>query len=208
MPAGEIAPVPEQAAVAAPAPTVEKTAGEVTVETVEPLPPQPEAKTPTTETAQAKNTHDTQVVIFTLSSESYAVDIIRVESIIKMQPITVVPHAPPFIEGVTNLRGQILSVVDLRTRFGLSRTEATKDTRIMVVKSDDLTVGMVVDAVTEVLRIPVEAIEPPSPLVTTVDSAFITGIAKVDERLVILLDLSKVLVMQEDTPLEALSSVA
>lgn len=151
---------------------------------------------------------ENQLVIFELASEHYGLNIAAVESIIKMQTITTVPHAPHFVEGVTNLRGQVLPVVDLRRRFGLSQKDESKDTRIIVVEINGSTVGMIVDAVTEVLRVADESIEPPSPLVTTVDSAFITGVAKLDERLVILLDLAKVFNSQEQTELEALPVAA
>ncbi len=144
-----------------------------------------------------------QLVIFELADEQYGLDIASVESIIKIQGITAVPQAPAFVEGVTNLRGVVLPVIDLRKRFGLPSTEKNKETRIVVVEMGDTTVGMVVDAVTEVLRVPSESIEPPSPLVTTVDSTFITGIAKVEERLIILLDLGKVLSVREQSQLQA-----
>jgi purine-binding chemotaxis protein CheW len=112
---------------------------------------------------------------------------------------------------VTNLRGNVLPVIDLRKRFGLSVQELTKETRIVVAEMDATLVGMVVDAVTEVLRVPAVNVEPPSPIVTTVDSTFITGIAKVngagpelDEgRLIILLDLSVVLSPEEKADLQA-----
>jgi purine-binding chemotaxis protein CheW len=120
-----------------------------------------------------------------------------------MQTITVVPHAPRFVEGVTNLRGSVLPVVDLRKRFGLAQDAVDKDGRIVVVSLSGAKVGMIVDAVSEVLRISDGAIEPPPPMVTTVDSAFITGIAKVNERLIILLDLGKVLSLQEQAGLVA-----
>jgi purine-binding chemotaxis protein CheW len=149
-----------------------------------------------------------QLVIFELADEQYGLDIAGVESIIKLQNITSVPQAPKFVEGVTNLRGVVLPVIDLRKRFGLENTDKTKDTRIVVVEMGDTTVGMVVDAVTEVLRVSSEAIEPPSPLVTTVDSSFITGIAKVENRLIILLDLGKVLSMHEKSQLQAVADIA
>ena len=147
---------------------------------------------------------ESQLVVFDLANEHYGLDIGTVESIIKMQPITAVPRAPSFVEGVTNLRGTVLPVIDLRRRFGLPIQEDTKDTRIVVVEMNDSTVGMVVDGVSEVLRVDEEAIEPPSPIVTTVDSAFITGIAKLDERLVILLDMGKVLNGEEQADLQVL----
>lgn len=135
-----------------------------------------------------------QLVIFTLAGEFFGLPIDRVESIIKPQAITVVPHAHPYVVGVTNLRGTVLPVIDLRRRFQLPLGEQSEDQRIMVVLFNEEKIGLQVDSVTQVLRVPLSAIEPPPPLVTAfVHSAFVTGIAKVDERLVILLDLEKVL---------------
>jgi purine-binding chemotaxis protein CheW len=155
---------------------------------------------------------ENQLVVFNLANEDYGVDIAAVDGIVEMQPITAVPHAPAFVEGVTNLRGEVLPVIDLRRRFGLPLGETTKDTRIVNVEVDDTRVGMVVDAVTEVLSVAEEAVEPPSPIVTTVESAFITGIAKVNGqgpeqtsgRLIILLDLTKVLSTEEQATLQTL----
>jgi purine-binding chemotaxis protein CheW len=146
-----------------------------------------------------------QMVVFRLSNEHYGVDIASVDSIIRMQAVTAMPCAPDFCEGVTNLRGTVLPVIDLRKRFGLPSTEATKETRIVVTETNDTMVGMMVDAVIEVQSIPESDIEPPSPLVTTVDSAFITGIAKAqDERLTILLDLDRVLSREEQAELQGI----
>jgi purine-binding chemotaxis protein CheW len=148
-----------------------------------------------------------QLVIFNLAAlrrEFYGVDIAAVEGIIKMQTITGVPHAPRFVEGVTNLRGKVLPVIDLRRRFGLAPAEATKDSRIVTVDVAGQKVGMVVDGVSEVMRVSDEAIEPPSPIVTTVDSAFITGIAKVADRLILMLDLGQVLTLDEQAQLQTL----
>ncbi len=151
---------------------------------------------------------ENQLVVFDLAHEHYGVDISAVEGIIKMQAITAVPRAPAFVEGVTNLRGKVLPVIDLRRRFGLPGEETTKDTRIVVVEMNGATVGIVVDGVSEVLRVSPEAIEPPSPIVTTVDSAFIKGIAKIAQRLVILLDLGKILSTDERAGLQALPTAA
>jgi len=145
-----------------------------------------------------------QLVVFELANEHYGVDIAAVEGIIKMQSITRMPQSPEFVEGVTNLRGSVLPVIDLRKRFGHASREASKDTRIVVVDMDGTKVGIIVDAVSEVLRVPEETIEPTPPMVTTVDTSFIKGIAKLSERLVILLDLPKVLTMQERVDLQAL----
>ncbi|MCP4536575.1 MAG: chemotaxis protein CheW [Chloroflexi bacterium] len=169
---------------------------------------------------------ENQLVVFNLGNENYGVDIAAVDGIVKMQSITSVPHAPSFVEGITNLRGKVLPVIDLRKRFGLPPGEVTKDTRIVnveMVHGDDqpsVKVGMVVDAVSEVLRVSSEDIEPPSSIVMTgnggaaspagISNAFITGIAKVNNgpgssgRLVILLDLGKVLSADEQIELQTL----
>jgi purine-binding chemotaxis protein CheW len=144
---------------------------------------------------------ENQLVVFNLANEHYGVDIAAVDGIVEMRPITAVPRAPSFVEGITNLRGEVLPVIDLRKRFGLPAGETTKETRIVNVEMDGTKVGMVVDAVTEVLRVAEDDVEPPSPIVSTVDSAFITGIAKVDKRLIILLDLAKVLSTDEQAEL-------
>lgn len=145
-----------------------------------------------------------QLVVFELAGEHYGVDIAAVESIIKMQTITAVPHAPAFVEGVINLRGKVLPVVDLRERFGLPSQEIGSDSRIIVVNLTSMEIGMIVDAVSEVLTVSDSAIEPPPPLVITIDSSFITGIAKMADRLIILLDLSRVLSLNERVELQSL----
>ncbi|GAP09722.1 CheW protein [Bellilinea caldifistulae] len=138
-----------------------------------------------------------QLVVFELENEKYGVDIASVEGIIKMQEITRLPHAPEFIEGITNLRGTIVPVVDLRTRFGLPRKEPTRDTRIVIANMDSSKVGIIVDAVTQVIRVPEDKIEPPPQMSVTINSAFIKNIAKLESELVILLDLGKVLSTEE-----------
>lgn len=138
-----------------------------------------------------------QLVVFELENEKYGVDIASVEGIIKMQEITRLPHAPEFIEGITNLRGTIVPVVDLRTRFGLPPKEPTRDTRIVIANMDSSKVGIIVDAVTQVIRVPEDKIEPPPQMSVTINSAFIKNIAKLESELVILLDLGKVLSIEE-----------
>jgi purine-binding chemotaxis protein CheW len=148
-----------------------------------------------------------QMVIFELAEEYYGVDISAVEGIIKLQPITTMPHAPAFVEGVTNLRGSVLPVIDLRKRFNLAGTANPKECRIVVADMRGTKIGMIVDAVLEVQRIPEEAIEPPPPMVATVDSAFIKGIAKMGDRLIILLDISKVLSAEEKHDLQRMPTL-
>ncbi len=138
-------------------------------------------------------TGERQLVVFDLNEEAYGVDISQVREIIRMQEITRVPRAPEFIEGVINLRGKVIPVVDLRARFSMPGTERTDEHRIVVVDVDGQDIGMVVDAVTEVSRIPSDSIEPPSSVITTDDSEYLTGIVKTDDKLIILLDIAKVI---------------
>ncbi len=136
---------------------------------------------------------DEQVVIFNLADEAFGIDIARVQEIIRWQRVTAVPKAAEFVEGIINLRGRIVPVVDLRRCFGIGSKTPDKETRIVVVEIRDATVGLIVDAVSEVLQVAGSAIEPPSRVVTTADSAFLRGIARLEDRLITLLDLEKVL---------------
>ena len=138
-----------------------------------------------------------QIVVLDLGGEAYGVEIGRVDEIIRMQAITRIPNGPSFIEGVTNLRGRVIPVLDLRKRFGLPASDPTRRSRIVVGGQGDHTVGLVVDGVSEVLQLSSEAVEPPSTLVTSADSAFLRGVAKLDERLILLLDLSRILSQSE-----------
>ena len=147
-----------------------------------------------------------QLVVFELANEFYGINIAVVESIIKMQAITQLPQTPAFVKGVTNLRGSVLPVIDLRTRFALEAREDTKQTRIIIVTMGSVKVGVVVDAVSEVLRVSDESIEPLPPMVNSVNSAFLKGIARLENRLIILLELGKVLDIGEQQALEVLSA--
>jgi purine-binding chemotaxis protein CheW len=146
-----------------------------------------------------------QLVVFELNKENYGLDISTVEGIIKMQTITKMPRAPEYVEGVTNLRGVVVPVISLRRRFGMAALENNRDTRIVVVFLNHTKVGMVVDGVSEVLRVQEEDIEPTPPMVSTVDTSFIRGIAKMDDRLITLLDLNKVLSLSDSISIEKLS---
>ncbi|MCL5958630.1 MAG: chemotaxis protein CheW [Chloroflexi bacterium] len=152
-------------------------------------------------TVQTADTEE-QLVVFDLGDEVYGVDISRVQEIIRMQTITQVPGAPHFVEGVINLRGKIIPVIDLHRRFGLPSAVADKASRIVVVETQGHVLGMIVDAVSEVLRIPVDCVEPPSPIVAGIDSDYIRAIAKLEGRLIILLQLDKVLTGEQKMALQ------
>jgi purine-binding chemotaxis protein CheW len=144
-------------------------------------------------TEMERAAHEEQLVAFCLANEIYGVDISLIHEIIRLRDITEIPRTSPDIEGVINLRGKIVPILDLRKRLGLPAVERTGATRIIVVEIADCTVGVVVDAVTGVLRMPDANIEPPSELVSDLDADYIRGVGKADEKLVILLDMPKVL---------------
>lgn len=158
---------------------------------------------------EKKTVIEEQLVVFQLSGETYGIEIANVHEIIRMQDITDIPRTPDFVEGVINLRGRIIPVIDLRKRFGLEVSEYTQASRIIVVEVEGVTVGMIVDSVSEVLRLPTNNIEPP-PAMVSVDAAYLRGVGKLDEQLIILLDLNKVLEKDEKEQLkdESLQEVA
>lgn len=164
--------------------------------TIEPAsPPQEPVSMPelVTDEKEKAGGEEFQIVVFMLNGQYYGTNISVVESIIKMQAITEVPHAHYYVQGLTNLRGTVLPVIDLRRRFGLSTVENTKDSRIIVLMLHHDKVGIIVDSVSEVLTISESDVEPPPPMVTSIDSTFLTGIAKTENQLIMLLDLEKVL---------------
>jgi purine-binding chemotaxis protein CheW len=140
-----------------------------------------------------------QLVIFELGTEHFGIDIESVEGINKILDITKVPQAPACVEGVANLRGQIIPVVDLHRRFGMANSEKTNQSRIVVANVGSTKIGMIVSAVSEVLTIDDSCIENPPSMVCNINSSYIIGIANIDDRLIILLDLAKVLTIEEQT---------
>ncbi len=134
-----------------------------------------------------------QLVTFSTGDEEFGVDILRVQEIIRTMAITKVPKAPEFVEGVINLRGKVIPIIDLRRRFGLQPKAHDKHTRIIVIEINTMIVGFVVDSVSEVLRIPASTVEPPPPVVAGLESEYISGVGKLEDRLLILLDLDRLL---------------
>lgn len=147
-----------------------------------------------------------QLVRFNIGEEVFGVDILKVQEINRMAEITRVPNAPDYVEGVINLRGKVIPIIDLRARLGMEQKEFDKETRIIVVELEDKVIGFIVDSVNEVLRINKSITEPPPPMVAGIDSEFITAIAKLSERLIILLDLEKILTKEQKEELAALEA--
>jgi len=165
-----------------------------------------------------------QFLTFTLAEEQYAVDVVQVREVLSEMPLTVIPRMPEYLKGVINIRGSVVPVVDLRTKFGLAEVEKTVDTSIIVmdlragsggalggsgVSTDTtdstegdneetmITVGCLADSVQEVVDIADESIEPPPTLGTSIDARFIRGLGKKDERFIIMLDIDRVFRAEE-----------
>lgn len=142
---------------------------------------------------EAPQAQEHQTVVFRLETESFGVDIFRVNEIIRMREVTPVPGSGIHIRGLINLRGKTIPVVDLRSRLGLGEAEATDETRIIVVSSEQGQVGLVVDAVTEVMTLAGAALEEAPALVADTASEYVWSLAKHNDRIITLLDLDKTL---------------
>lgn len=137
------------------------------------------------------STESRQYVVFKLGKEDYGLDIQKVTTIERIMPAARVPKTPDFIKGVINLRGEIVPVMDLRTKFGLPPVEETEETRIIILKFNDISFGIVVDEVDEVLQLTEESIENVSNFTNDLSMDYILGVGKVDNRIVTLLNLEK-----------------
>ena len=134
-----------------------------------------------------------QLVSFMLGQEEFGVDVLKIREIIRVPDVTRVPNTPPYVEGVINLRGKVIPVMSMRKRFGLEDLPFDKQTRIMVMDVDDELMGFIVDAVSEVIRVSEEEIQPPPAVVTSgVDHECLSGVISQSERLLVLLNLEKI----------------
>lgn len=138
-----------------------------------------------------------QLVTFGIGEEEFGIDILKVQEIIRTMAITKVPNSPPYVEGVINLRGKVIPVIDLRTRFNMDYRVHDNHTRIIVLQIHGMIIGFVVDEVSEVLRIQSNTVEPPPPVVSGIESEYIKGVGKLDNRLLILLDLEMLIPVEE-----------
>jgi purine-binding chemotaxis protein CheW len=165
-----------------------------------------------TAVANGLEAHAGLYLAFKLANEMYGVEILVVQEIIQMVPVTKVPRMPEFVRGVINLRGKVIPVVDLRTNFGMASHEDTTETCIIVVeiasKGRMLTTGVVVDQVAEVTDVGVDQLEPPPAFGAAVDTTFLRGVAKVDDKVIMLLDIQRILGADEMAQMESLSTAA
>ena len=134
-----------------------------------------------------------QYVTFKLAGQRYAMDILKVQEINNMKEITPIPNAPPYVEGAINLRGKVIPVMNLRKKFHMEDQPLTETTKIIIIDIRGTITGIVVDSVSDVLRVPANVVEPPPPVSSSVKSEFIHGVAKLPDGLVIVLDMDRLL---------------
>ena len=149
--------------------------------------------------------HEGKYLTFVLGSEEYGIEIIKVREIIGIMDITTVPQTPEYMKGVINLRGKVIPIIDLRLKFSMQEEEHTKETCVVVVEVNHLQIGIIVDSVSEVQNINGSEIEDSPELGQGIDTNFIMGMGKVKEKIIILLDIEKVLSSEE---LEMVEQVA
>ncbi|PMC38684.1 chemotaxis protein CheW [Bacillus sp. UMB0899] len=136
---------------------------------------------------------DLKVIVFQLQDEEYGIPVQQVRSIEKVQHITRVPRTAPYIKGVINLRGVVTPIIDLRKRFGMQELEDTESTRMIIVSKEDIEVGFIVDSANDVIDIHSDIIEPAPEVVGSVEVEYIQGVAKLEKRLIVMIDLEEVL---------------
>lgn len=138
-----------------------------------------------------------QLVTFLLGNAEYGIDIMQAQSIIKMDKITLIPNAPDFVEGVINLRGNVIPVIDLKKRFHLEESEGESNTGIIIVKVGEVEMGIIIDTISKVIYLSEDKVQPPPPVFAGIGQKYIKGVGKVGDKLLIILDLDKLLSMDE-----------
>ena len=140
----------------------------------------------------------TNLVTFRLGSGEYAIDIMQAKEIIKMEKITLIPNAPYFVEGVINLRGNIIPIIDLKKRFNLEESEGDKNTGIIIAKIEDVDMGIMIDSVSKVVSMPNSDIQPPPSMLQGIGQRYIKGVGKMEDKLLVVLDLDTLFTNEED----------
>lgn len=139
-----------------------------------------------------------QFVKFYIGDEAFGIEIKQIFQILKPQEIFKVPNTSPFIEGLLNLRGKVMTVFNLRKRFNMPDKENDENTKILIINMNELLLGFTVDSVSEIIRVPDEDIVETPPTLNTFDKRYLSGVAKLDDKLILLLDLEKILTPDEE----------
>ncbi len=147
-----------------------------------------------------------QLISFMVGDEEFGLDILRVKEVIRLREITRLPRSPSFVKGVINLRGDIIPIIDLRDKFGLESREHTSMTRVIVADVDGKLVGMVIDAASQVVRVPTGQIDPPPPIIGGLSAEYVRGVGKLDDRLIILINIDRILSNEEKVELQHMAT--
>ena len=158
--------------------------------------------------AETNNGGETQLVVFVMENEEFACGINSVREVLKMVRVTPLPRSLDFVEGVINMRGDVIPVIDLRKRFGLPEAERTDESRIIIVEVEERMVGLIVDSVREVISLDNQQIQGAPTQVAGGKTDLITGVGKVDDRMLIILDLDRILTSEEQIALDDVSRAA
>jgi len=134
-----------------------------------------------------------QLISFAVGDEEYGFELQHVKEVIRMREVTWLPETPSYVQGIVNLRGQVIPIIDLREKFGLPSTETTAETRVIVVEVEGSAVGMVVDSASQVVRLPENQFEPPPAVLSKASQAYITAVGKQGDKLITLLDVRRLL---------------
>ncbi len=155
--------------------------------------------------AEVSKEGESQLVVFVMETEEFACGINNVREVLKMIRVTPLPRSLDFVEGVINMRGEVIPVIDLRKRFGLPEAERTDESRIIIVEVEERMVGLIVDSVREVLSLPNEQIQEAPSQVAGGKTDLINGVGKIDDRMLIILDLDRILTSEEQIALDDVS---
>ncbi|VVB88097.1 CheW-like domain protein [uncultured archaeon] len=159
--------------------------------------------------AKTISNDELQLVVFSIGAEEFGVEIINVQEIIRMTSVTRIPQAPDYIKGIINLRGRIIVVINLNVVLGMQTKEQDENTRIVVAGIGDTVMGFVVDSVSEVIRLPEKNVEPaPAVIADKIGTEYVMGVGKFDNRLLILLNIAKVLGAKEIHSVQSISDEA
>ena len=157
--------------------------------------------------AKAEKTEEIrQFISFSVGEEEYGLELLRVKEVIRVREITWLPKAPSFVKGIINLRGDVIPIIDLRDKFGLDPREDTAQTRVIVVELEGRLTGLVVDSASQVVRIPGDQVDPPPAVPGSFSQELITGVGKLEDSLIILLNPDAILTADEKVALSALDA--
>jgi purine-binding chemotaxis protein CheW len=148
-------------------------------------------------TQMDRTKEEARFLVFALCSEEYAVPLLKVKEVIALTEITPVPYTPPHFKGIMNLRGQVISIIDLRLKFRMSKAEITPETSIIILDLSPLSLGIIVDSIDSVLAVQSDHIQPPPDLENHSGNDYITGVTKKDKKLVLLLDIERTLSVED-----------